>query len=347
MAKLPAYVYADKDRHGRVRYRFRKKGLPSKTIQGDPSSKEFRDHYNAAFGDVESNAPPPPKNSFAWLSGEYLFHLGKMVTTGRAGAATLRQRQNILKNMLEDYGDRDAFSITPKAVRFIIGQKAATPGAANNTLKTLRAMYIWAVDSGMIDIDPTLGVKRLQYKTEGFTPWSMANLRTFTQHHPAGSKPYLTALLALCTGARRGDLCKLGPKNLSETNGIKFITYTQEKGGKQVTVPIMPILLEAIELIDTPNMLTFLPTKHGRIHSKEGFGTWFAKQVNASGLSGISLHGLRKAQGALLAEMGCTQYEIMAVQGHSSPKSSEIYTRSASHMKLAIAAMGKVSNFKV
>ncbi len=346
MSKLPAYVYADKDRHGRIRYRFRKKGLPSKTIKANPGTKEFRDQYNAAFGDTATK-PPTMENSLAWLSGEYLFALEKRVKNGQAGAATLKQRKNILGHLVDKYGDRDAFAITPKAIRFLVAQKAATPGAANNLLKTFRAMYGWALEVGMIDTDPTLGVKKIQYKTEGFKPWTMADLRAFTHTHKIGSRAYTAVMLALCTGARRGDLNTLGPKNISEREGIKFITYTQEKGGKEVTIPVMAILQQAIDAIENPNVATFLPSDFGKVRTKEGLGTWFAKQVQKAGLTGISLHGLRKSQAALLADMGASQYEIMAVQGHSSPNSSAVYTRSADRNRLAESAIKKLSDFKL
>jgi len=49
----------------------------------------------------------------------------------------------------------------------------------------------------------------------------------------------------------------------------------------------------------------------------------------------------------LPAEIECTQYEIMVVQGNSDPKSGEIYTGTARRSRLAIATMGKVSEFKL
>lgn len=42
---LPANVRPVKDRHGKVRYRFRKKGLPSAYVQGMPGSALFTQSY--------------------------------------------------------------------------------------------------------------------------------------------------------------------------------------------------------------------------------------------------------------------------------------------------------------
>lgn len=345
VAKLPAYVYEDKDRKGRVRYRIRKPGMPSRTIKADPTSKAFRDAYNAYLDGSEPVTAP--KNSFEWLVGEYLHNLQRMVKNGQAAPATYKQRRLQLGKISKDNGDRDAFALTPKAVRRIIGELAATPAVANNVLKSLRAMYKWAVESGMTDINPTMGVPSLRYKTDGFKAWTMADLRQFAHAHPIGTESYLCAILAICTGGRRGDIAVMGPKNLTTIDGVRCIRYRQQKGGKDVVVPVLPILQDALDAMPMVNATAFVPNSHGRPFNKVSLANWFSKRVKEAGMSGRSLHGLRKAQGVLLAEMGCTQYEIMAVQGHSDPKSSEIYTRSASRTKLAVSAMDKAANFKL
>lgn len=50
---------------------------------------------------------------------------------------------------------------------------------------------------------------------------------------------------------------------------------------------------------------------------------------------GISSHGVRKSVGSIMVEADCSNYQIMAVHGHSDPRSSEIYTRRARRRKLA------------
>lgn len=61
----------------------------------------------------------------------------------------------------------------------------------------------------------------------------------------------------------------------------------------------------------------------------------------------LSAHGIRKAVGSLLAEAGCTQYEIMALHGHSDPKTSEIYTRSVDRLRLAEQALDRIDLGKI
>ena len=346
LPKLPVYVYADKDRHGRLRYRCRKKGLKSTTIKAHPKSRDFRLTYDAFLGGEEP--PKSNKNSFEWLVNEYLFALEMLVKNGHASIGTLKQRRLQLKTISKEHGHRDAFKMTPKAVRNIISKYAHTPAKANNVLKSIRAMYRWAINAGKTETDnSTTGVEGIKYKTDGFIPWSTVELRQFIKKYPIGTLPYLAAMMVLCVGARRGDACLLGPQNTRKIENVRCIEFTQDKTGGLVTVPILPILQEAMDAMEIKNARAYIPNSYGRPYTKESFGNWFSKRVKEAGLKNRSLHGLRKSQGAILAEMGCTQYEIMSIQGHADPKSSEIYTRTADRIKLALSAMDRVVDFKV
>jgi len=48
------FVVSDRDRHGNVRYYFRRKGEKKVRLPGVPGSKEFMDAYALAFASVTS-----------------------------------------------------------------------------------------------------------------------------------------------------------------------------------------------------------------------------------------------------------------------------------------------------
>ena len=58
--------------------------------------------------------------------------------------------------------------------------------------------------------------------------------------------------------------------------------------------------------------------------------------------SHCSVHGLRKAAAARLAELGCTEFEIMAITGHQTSKEVTRYTKAASQRTRAEAAFKKM-----
>lgn len=69
----------------------------------------------------------------------------------------------------------------------------------------------------------------------------------------------------------------------------------------------------------------------------------FKRWCGDAGLNHLSAHGVRKGLAELLAELGCSQYEIMAILGHSEAKTSEVYTRRVERWKLALGAMERVN----
>lgn len=77
--------------------------------------------------------------------------------------------------------------------------------------------------------------------------------------------------------------------------------------------------------------------------SGDAMSAMFKHWCREAGLGDLSAHGFRKGLAEVLAEMGCTQYEIMAILGHSEAKTSEVYTRRVEKWRLAHGAMGRVS----
>jgi len=81
------YVSADRDRHGNVRYYFRRRDLKSKTrIPGLPGSEEFMRAYEALLADKPIQNRPTSKvlnatadsASLIWLTKRWLSRLARI-----------------------------------------------------------------------------------------------------------------------------------------------------------------------------------------------------------------------------------------------------------------------------
>ncbi|WP_426034591.1 integrase arm-type DNA-binding domain-containing protein [Cypionkella sp. TWP1-2-1b2] len=70
-----------------------------------------------------------------------------------------------------------------------------------------------------------------------------------------------------------------------------------------------------------------------------GFREW----CDAAGLPHCSVHGLRKDAAARLAELGRTEFEIMAITGHQTSKEVTRYTKAASQKTRAASAVVKMT----
>jgi integrase len=212
---------------------------------------------------------------------------------------------------------------------------SATPSAAKNLLKRLRAVYKFGSARGLVTNDPTIGVKVAVPRSDGFRAWTDTEIAKFEAKWPSGSRARLALYLLLYTGQRRSDVVRMGRQHLSG----EAVQVTQKKTGTHLTIPLHPKL--KAELANSPaDNLTFLMTAQRRPFTAVGFSNWFTECARDAGLPhNSSPHGLRKAAARRLAEAGCSGLQIAAITGHTSLKEVERYTRSAEQKRLAEAAI--------
>ncbi|WPP23415.1 tyrosine-type recombinase/integrase [Komagataeibacter rhaeticus] len=70
-------------------------------------------------------------------------------------------------------------------------------------------------------------------------------------------------------------------------------------------------------------------------------------QIRAAGLEGIVTHGLRTTAAKWMAEAGCSEREIMAITGHTSPAMVSRYVREADQKRRAQSAATKVTRYRL
>jgi integrase len=255
-----------------------------------------------------------------------------------ADEPNVRVYRNILERLRERYGDHDASGMKSGNVRKLMGEKAATPDAANRLLTLISILMEHAISAGWRDDNPAFGVKRIKHRSTGFATWGEPDIAAYRAHYPLGTRERLVLELALGTASRRGDLVQLGWRHVVKGK----IVIKQNKTGAAVEVPIVQELYTALDLCSR-DRLTFIAQADGRPLGVESLGTGFRDWVRMAGLPDqLSLHGLRKAAARRLAEAGCTPHEIMAITGHKTLSEVERYCREAEKKRLAETGMGKV-----
>ena len=230
----------------------------------------------------------------------------------------------------------------PRHVRQLRDELKDSPGAANQRLKALKALFAWACEDEpeLAPQNPTLGVKKIKYATNGHHSWNADEVEQFRAKHPIGSKARLALELLLYTGGRREDAVRLGPQNVRNRR-VRFIQAKNEhRSPVEVDIPLHPNLGAAIAARRSEH-LTFLGTEYGKPYTPAGFGNAMRDWCDQANLRHCSAHGLRKACATALAEAGATAHEIASVTGHQSLEEIERYTRDAKRKLLADRAMKK------
>ena len=343
------YLHRDVDRHGNERIYFRRRvGAAKIRLRAKPGTVEFAQEYEAARTRPE---PPiggakkterierPVDGTLGWLCKRYV---------GSAEFARLGQSTRITRNRVlmaciaesiaprrdETFAAFPLEKLTAKALRVLRDRKADLPGAANDRVKVLRAMYSWAMERDLVETNPTLELKRIRYSTTGHHAWTPSEVEQFEARHPVGSRARLALALLVWTGLRRSDVIRIGKQHVKDGWLKMPLHKNSERSPVTVELPLSPELA-AVMSASPVGDLTYLVTEYGRPFTAAGFGGWFRDRCNEAKLPQCSAHGLRKAGAVRAAENGATAHELMALFGWLSLAEAQRYTRSADRRTLA------------
>jgi integrase len=327
---LPKHCSWATDRHGKRRVRFRRGGV-STYLPGIPWSEEFM-RARAAALEPTSNIGASGRT----IPGSFNALIVSYYRTDFRGLKPSTQRlwRNIIERFRSEHGNKPVAQLERKHVKDIIGAKAATPQAANNLLKILRLLLNHAVEIGMRESNPALGVKRYKCHGNGFHTWTESEIARFEERHPVGSKARLAFALLLYTAQRRSDVVRFGWQHVQGDT----IALRQEKTDTPLLIPVHPELAKALAAAPKTNM-TFLMNERGKPFTPAGFGNWFRARCNEASLPQCSAHGLRKAAATRLANAGCTTDQIKAITGHKALTEVARYTKTADQRRLARQAL--------
>jgi integrase len=335
--KLPPYVHAFIDRHSKPRFYLRRFGFKRVPLPGLPWSPDFMEKYEAALANASPIVIGVRRTRPGTVDDAVARYLDSLAFAGLA-PTTRSKRRAVLERFRVEHGDKRISKLRPDHVSNLLG--TLRPFAQRNVLKALRALMAFALSDGLVDVDPTIGIKLDRIKdTGGFETWPETQIEAYRNRHKLGTRARLALELLYGTMQRRGDVVRLGRQHIQHGN----LSLRQQKTGAQVDIPVLPELEAAIDAMSKADHLTFLVTEFGKPFTADGFGNWFRHQCKLAGVpTNLSAHGLRKAGATRLAERGCSDHEIMAWGGWTSIKEVQRYTTAANRKRLAQAAAKKL-----
>lgn len=329
---LPDNVTEYKDRHGKRRYRFRKKGLPVYHFRNAPGSPGFMEELHRAH-----NAEPQIAERFAPYTYDALidsfYRTPKWLEMKESSQATYR---GIIENFRAKNGTKDCRRVTTNNIEKRLADMKETPAAANNLRKALARLHRHAIKLGWRTDNPVDATD--SYKAgDGFHAWTEKEIDAFDARWPFGTKERLAKELLLATALRKSDVLTVGDDNRA---GDRLRLY-HSKNDSHTAVLIGPDLLAALaasEATGTP----WLKTQFGKPYTPTGFYNWFKRACIKAGIPHCSPHGLRKATSRRLAESGATVLQGRAVTGHKTDKEFARYAESANRELMADAALANL-----
>ena len=346
-----AYARPWRDRHGRVRWRFRK-GKRTVYLDGAPGDPGFLPSYEAALAGrsrpeatvtrISTGAAPRSlraawiayvKTSPEWKQAEECTR----TRDGRIADAFLRQR--VVESAPDTWGEIPVADLKRRHLKAIVASMSDRPHTARRWLIVIRKMIGAALDEEWIESDPAHRLKYRPPPTHGWRAWTWAEMKAFEDHWPIGSTPRLCYALTLWLGPRRKDVAALATASIDGDS----ITFTTHKTGRVVSGHITPMLREVLDASDLSGP-TILKTAYGQPFSEKSLTGRMADWTHAAGLpKGCTIHGLRKTLGALIADSGGSSRQAMAALGHDDLKQAELYSEASDRRMQARDAMLKVT----
>lgn len=347
------YISEEKNRHGRMVVYARWKGKRIR-LKHPASSPEFIDEYREALKLLGLLPADPGKGralpdttsqkrqvyapkTLGWLVLRYFNESPAYKTMTKIGQG---RRRRILESVVESHGHKPMIIPTDK-IAAGIAKRADNPGAANDWLKSMKALYTWALSIRLIKENPAAGVSKLKTESDGFYTWTLEDIGAYFGKHPLGSMGYLACILLLFTGLRRSDAVKLGRQHV-RADVIRFKT---SKTGAELVARVPWPLRNAIEAMEPSGELPILLNGYGKpFASGAAFGNWFKDRCTEASIPHCTAHGLRKAGATIAAEMGSSEVELDAMYGWSNNRQSGTYTRAARNLVLATSGFNRIAD---
>ena len=327
-----------RDRHGKLRCYFRRKGCKAVPLPGVPGSPEFVAAYQAELDKapqpVEIGASRTTPGSVEALVVSYYKSDGWLHGIAED---TRKTRRRIIERFRLKHGAKRAAMLRREHVLTMLAE-IRKPTAKRHWLKAIRGLFKSAVPS-VIAVDPTEGIAMVKLpKSKGHHTWTDDEIAQYRAHWPLGTQQRLVMEFALETFSRRGEVVRLGPQHVK--NGRIRIERTH--GSQDVDIPVSPELQAACDAMPKSH-LTYIVTARGAPRSKYGLGNDFAQWATEAGLPArCRLHGLKKGGMRRAAEAQATTHELMALSGHRTLSEVQRYTEDAEKKRLATSGMAKM-----
>ncbi|WP_299309842.1 tyrosine-type recombinase/integrase [uncultured Croceicoccus sp.] len=334
--KQPEYVSKFTDRHGKVRYRFRRKGYPSQYIRAPFGTKEFEREYAACLGQEKPSigagriSPGSVSDVIArYYSDSAFLDLRPSTKTVYRG---------VLERFRKTFGDDPMRAFDAKRIQTMMNAMRHKPTAAIRLRKLLAQLFTIARREGIVPgtFDPVKDTRPPKVETEGYHRWSEEELAQFEAKHQLGTKPRLAFALLLYGAQRSGDVRFLSRAAIEGGR----IRLKQSKTSNAVNVPIVEPLREALEAGPLGDLLV-LENNRGTAYTAKSFYQMVKTACIAANLPHCSPHGLRKAAARRLMERGVANEDGMAITGHKTVREYLRYAGDSGDEERANRAMEK------
>jgi len=262
----------------------------------------------------------------------------------RAGhlPASIQRREIYLRAFARWMAPRGLLEAERSDIETFLDQRKTRDGRKLNSrtryywIANLHAFYLWALNEGLTDSDPTVAIVRPKQRRTLPRPIGREDLEDAIK----AARPQMRAMLYLAAfaGLRVQEIAGLDRDDILEAKGL--IRVRMGKGAKERIVPLHPDVLEALRCLPMPKHGALFVRPRGGRHLPYTVGNAVSRYMRELGIDATA-HQLRHW---FATECYAATHDIRTVQellGHSDPSTTAGYI-AYSHVDAA-AAVGSLS----
>lgn len=175
-------------------------------------------------------------------------------------ASTVDQRRRALIRLRRYLGHRLLDATTDELLGFL--DRPLTPEGRAAELCHLAGFYRWAVQDGLLEVDPTVRIPRPKLPRRRPRPMPDVDVARALAGAPDRVRPWL--YLAAYAGLRACEISGLRTSDLCWDAQPAVLLIQAQKGGDQASVPMGKALIEALRDCGLPTSGWLFPRRDGR-----------------------------------------------------------------------------------
>jgi integrase len=290
-----SYIWIDGIRHS-------KSTGTSNRRQAEAIEQQFKEELNRRRHQIHE---PTPEMTFGALAARFL-----------ADGSPLPYHLDRLRVLLPYFADHSIGRITKALVRDYRNQrhreKQLSETTLNRDIEVLRHLLYWAVDEGILGINP---LARIRMVRERRKPRPIMNVAE-EEKVIASAAPHLRPIIimGLDTGMRRGELLSQRSEHIDLYRRLLSVTHSKTPEGEAREIPLTGRLVELLSGAEKSDglVLTFKGRPLHRIKT-----AWKAA-IRRAGIRAFRFHDLRHTFNTRLMEAGVMPDVRKTLMGHSS-----------------------------
>lgn len=300
--------------------------------------------------------PPLPQRSGAILVKDlidlYMAHYAGRDMTRQSRLTWWTQRLG--EKALQDVSDDDVHAaledLAHQHARYFAGKdadgkpiykarkRARAPATINRYSASLGAVMTWAIRRRIAPkgyVHPCRTVERRVENNERVRFLSDEERSALLAACKASAWPrlYLLVLMALTTGARRGELVGLRWRDIDLEGSVAHVGRT--KNGDARLLPLVPAVLDELQRFKGADSALVFPSTRVPTQPMSFESRWQAA-LAAAGVKKFTFHSLRHSCASMLAQNGATLLEIGDLLGHRQVQMTKRYSHLATGHKAAL-----------